>query len=85
MQNSVDAITNADIVLERFDVNIGRTLGDRFPDNLINEFNDGGFGIVRVDVRCGLAFMQDFETPIGLENFIEGFRAHAVERFHRAQ
>src|SRR5438477_5724265 len=85
VQNSVDAVTNADVVLERLDVNIGRTLGDRFADTLINEFNDGGFGIVRVDVRRGLSFMQDFKTPIGLENFIEGFRAHAVERFHGAQ
>ena len=85
MQDSIDPIANAQIVLQRLDVNIGGALDDRFADDLVDEFDDRSFRIVRVEVGAGLRFLQWFESAIGLENFIKRFRAHAVERFHSPQ
>ncbi len=85
MQNAVDAITNAQIVLERLDVNVGGALDDRFADDLIDEFHDRSFRIVRIQIGAGFRVLQHFERAVGLENLVECLRAHAVKRFHRAQ
>src|SRR6516165_1391500 len=41
VKNTIDAIANLQIVLQRFDVNVRRPLFERFPENLVYEFNDG--------------------------------------------
>src|SRR6516165_6558910 len=41
VKNAIDAIANLQIVLQRFDVNVRRPLFERFPENLVYEFNDG--------------------------------------------
>ena len=50
MQNAVDAVANAQIVLERLDVNVGRPLMDGFANDLVNELHDRGFRVVGVQV-----------------------------------
>ena len=85
VQDAVDAVTNAQIVLERLDVDVGRALVDRFADDLVDEFHDRRFGIVGVQVRARFDVLKRFEGAVGLEDFVEGFRADAVERFHGAQ
>jgi hypothetical protein len=85
VQDSIDPIANTQVVLQRLDVNIGCAFDDRFADDLVDEFDDRRFRIVRVEVGAGLRLLQWFESAIGLENFIERFRAHAVERFHGPQ
>src|SRR6478672_124685 len=85
VQDSIDPIANTQIVLQRLDVNIGGALDNRFTDDLVDEFDDRSFRIVRVEVGAGLQLLQWFESAISLENFIKRFRAHAVERFHNPQ
>ncbi len=85
VQDPVDPVTNANVALERLDMNIGRALHDRFANNLVHEFHHRRFRIVRADVGCGFAFLQNFEVALRFENLVERFRANAVERFHRAE
>ena len=85
MQDAVDPVTNANVVLERLDVNIGRALDDRFANNLVYEFHDRRFRVVRADVGCGFALLQNFEIALRFKNFVERFRANAVKCFHCAQ
>ena len=40
VQDAVDAVTNAQIVLQRLDVNIRGALDDRFADDLVDELDD---------------------------------------------
>ena len=85
MQDTVDAISDTNVVLQRLNVNIGGTLGDRFTDDLVHELNHRRLRVVGTNVRRDLAFLQDLEPAIGFENFIKGFRTYSVERLHRAQ
>src|SRR5262249_55801423 len=85
MKDAVNAITDTNVVLQRLHGNIGGTLGDRFTGYLIHELNHRRFRVVSTNVRRGLAFLQDLESAIGLENFIERLRAHSVECLHRAK
>ena len=57
MQDAVDAITDTNVVLQRFNVNIGGTLGDRFADNLVDKFYDRRFRIIGTDVGGGFTFL----------------------------
>ena len=57
MQDAVDAITDTNVILQRFNVNIGGTLGDRFADNLVDKFYDRRFRIIGTDVGGGFTFL----------------------------
>ena len=85
VQNSVDPITDAQIVLQRLDVNIGRALDNRFANDLVHKFHDGRFRIVGVQLGGGLRVLKRFEGAVRFQDFVERFRPDAVERFHRAQ
>ncbi len=54
MQDAIDAITNAQIVLQRLDVNVRRAFHDRFANDLVDELHDRRFRIVRVQIRARL-------------------------------
>src|SRR4029077_10568430 len=41
VKNSIDAIANLQIVLQRFDMNVRRPLFERFPENLVDKFDNG--------------------------------------------
>src|SRR5262249_364489 len=61
MQDSVDSITNPQIVLQRFNVNIGRALDDRFTNDLVHEFHHRRLGIVVIQLDSGLGVLQRLE------------------------
>src|SRR6266567_2567221 len=85
MQDSVDAITNAQIVFERFHMNIGGALDDRLANDLIDKLDDRSLRIVRGQVGASLGVLQDLERAISFKNLVERFGADAIKSFHRAQ
>ncbi len=85
VQNSVDPIPNAQIVFQRLDVNIGRALDNCLANDLVHEFHHRGFGIVGIQLDRGFRILKHFEGAVRFQDFIERFRADAVERFHCAQ
>ena len=64
MQNSVDPIPNPQIVLERLDVNVGRALDNRLANDLVHEFDDRRFRIVRIQVGGGFRVLQNLERTV---------------------
>jgi len=53
MQNAVDAIPNAQLVLGRLEVNVRRAVFISFPDDLVDEFDDAGFLVALGDFLIG--------------------------------
>ena len=43
MENAVDAIADAQFVFRRLEVDVRRAVFERFPHDLIDEFDDAGF------------------------------------------
>ena len=70
---------------ERFDVNIRGAFHDRFTNDLVDELHHRRFRIVGVQIHALFRILQRIERSARLQNFVERFRADAVERFHRAQ
>ena len=64
---------------------LGRALVDRFANNLVNELYNRRVGIIGVEIGARFDVLQRFEGAVGLENFVERFRADTVESFHRTQ
>ena len=85
MQNSVDSVPDAQIVFQRFDVNISGALCDGFPNDLVNEFHHGRLRVVSIQLNCGVSVLEHVHGTSGLQNLIERFRTDSVECFHRAQ
>ena len=85
MQNSIDPIADTQIVFERFDVNVCRTLDDGFANDLIDELDHGSFRIVRIEIGAGFSVLQHLKRAVRFQNLVKGFCAHAVERFHGTQ
>ena len=84
VQNSVDPVPDPQIVFERLNVNVGRALENCFANDLVYEFHHGSFGIVGVQLDGDFGVLQHLESAVGFQDFVECFRADAVERFHRA-
>ena len=66
-------------------MNVSRALHDRFTNNLVHEFDDGCFRIVRIQIGACLRVLQNLEGAVRFQNFIESFRADAVESLDCAQ
>ena len=62
VEDAVDAVANAQIVLERLDVDVGRALVDRFANDLVDKFHDGRVGIVGVQVGARLDVLRALRT-----------------------
>ena len=58
VQNAIDPIANAQVVFQRFDMDIGGALDDRFTDDLVYEFDDGRFRIVRIQIGARFDFLE---------------------------
>ena len=85
MQNPIDPIADAQIVFQRLDMNVGCTFDDGLANNLVYEFDDGRLRIVRIQVGARLSVLQHLEGAVRLQNFIESFRADAIESLDCAQ
>ena len=80
MQDAVDAIPDAQLVLRRFKVDVRGAVLERFPDDLVDEFDDARLLVVLRD------FLVDGQIQVhglGFAHFIERFRADAVIFFKR--
>ena len=84
VQDAVDAVADAQIVFQRLDVDIRGALVDRFADDLVDEFNHARLRVVIGDVLRLLALLAAVVGARGLQDLLEGFRAHAVERLDGA-
>src|SRR6266496_218493 len=71
VQDPVDSITNPQIVLQWFNVNISRALEDRFANDMVYKFHDRRFGVVVIQFDGGVIVVQHLEGTIRLQNFIE--------------
>ena len=85
MQNSIDAITNTQIVLKRLNVNVRRAFENCFANDLVNEFDHGSLGIVGVQFNRNFSFLKHFKRAVAFQDFVKCFCTDAVERFHCAQ
>ncbi len=83
VQDAVDAVSDAQVVFERLDVDVGGALDDGFADDLVDELDDARLGVVARDVLRELIVLVVVGAR-GLENFLERFRADAVERLDGA-
>ena len=85
MQNSINPITNAQVILERLNMDVRRPFENCLANDLVNEFDYGRFGVVGVQLVRGFAFLKHFEGAVAFQDFIERLCADPVERFHCAQ
>ena len=85
VQDPVDSVANPQIVFLRFNMNIGRTLENRFANDLVHEFHHGRLGILVIQLDGSLRVLQHLKGTIRLENFVECFCADTIESLHRAQ
>src|ERR1051326_52035 len=82
VQDAVDPVTNANVILERLNVNIGCPLQYCLANDLVYEFHYRSLGIIRANIGGGFTFLQNLEGPIRFQNFVERFRPHAIARLH---
>src|SRR5713226_1326491 len=80
VQNAVNAVADAQFVLRRLEMDVGRAVLKRLPDNLIDEFDDARFLVAFRDL---LVLAHEQLDRLVLGQFIEGFRADSVILFER--
>ena len=86
MQHAVDAVADAQVVLERLDVNIGRALLERGAHDLVDEADHGRLGVFLVeDVDFLLQVERRVVDVAALQDRVEGFRADAVAGAQRGE
>ena len=85
VQDSVNSVTNSQIVFQRLNVNVGRALENCFANDLVYKFHHGRLGIIGIYLDGGLTIIQYVQGASGLQDLIESFRPDAIEGFHRAQ
>ena len=86
MQDSVDAITNAQIVLQRLDVNIRRAFFQRRTHDLVHETHHRRLGIFLIeDVDLLLQIERSIIDIATFQNRLERFRADAIAGTKRRQ
>ncbi len=79
---TIDAVADAEVVGEGFDVDVGGALVECFADDLVDEFHDAGFGVfIGVDdvgfvLRVGELVVVEVAA---FEDLFEGIGADAVE------
>ena len=80
VQNAVNAVTNAQLVFGRLEVDVGRAVLVSFPDDLVDELDDARFLVAFGDF---LVFGDEQLNRLVLGHFIEGFGANSVIFFQR--
>ena len=88
LQNTVNAVAHAEVVRQRFDVDVGGALAQGFADHLVDEFFHRGFlGLVLVD-DIHLRGPHLVEFLVGrapFEQFLESLCADAVDLTQRGE
>ena len=85
MQDSIDSVTNSNVVLEWLDVDVSRTLDDGLANDLVNEFDDRGLGMIRINVGGRIAIVQYFKRAIGCQNLFERLCTDAIQTLDRTK
>ena len=85
VEHAVHAVADAEVVLHRFEMDVRRTLLDRFADDLVDELDDAGF-LVNV-FQVFLAHLRDGidvqHALVLLHQLVERLGADAVITFQR--
>jgi hypothetical protein len=84
VENAIDAIADPQIIFEGFDVDIGGAFHDGFADDLVDEFDHAGLGIIVGDV-FGFVLVIGAVGSGGGEDFVEGFGPDTVDGFDGAK
>ena len=84
MQNTVDAIANAQIVFQRLDVNVCGAFVDGLADDLVDELHHARLRVVAGDVVRLLAIFLIIVTR-GLKQFLKRLGSNAIQRLNRPE
>ena len=87
VEDAVDAVADAEVVAERFEVDVGRALVEALAEDLVHELHDRGFGVVFPDLVDFLLHAAGEVVLAAFEEFLESIGADAVgalERFEKA-
>src|ERR1043166_5425050 len=75
VQDAVNAVADAQLILRRLEMDVGRAVLVGFPDHLVDEFDDAGFLVALGDF---LVFADEQFQRLVFGQFIQSFCAHAV-------
>ena len=77
VEDAVNADADAEVAFEGLDVDIGGAFDDGFADDLVDEFDDAGLGVVVGDVEGGVLF-EGFVGAVVFEDFLEDIGTDAI-------
>src|SRR5258706_7333041 len=78
VQHAVHSVTDAQIVLHRLQVNVGRPFAKRLTNDLVNELDDASFLVGAFEVFLGDLLLLGKVEHVFLHQFVERFGADAV-------
>ncbi len=79
VQDAIGAVADAQVVFERFDVDVGGALVDGGADDLVDEIDDGGLGVFLIELVGFLGeLVVELFARATFEDFLECFRTDAV-------
>ena len=81
MENAVDAVTDAQLIFRRFEMNVGRPVLEGFPNDLVDELDDAGVLIIAGDLTPAVYLQLDRVVFFG--HFVERLGTDAVVLFQR--
>ena len=81
MENAVDAVTDAQFIFRRFEMNVGRPVLEGFPNDLVDELDDAGVLIIAGDLTPAVDLQLDRVVFFG--HFVERLGTDAVVLLQR--
>ncbi len=78
MEDAVDPVADAEFIFHGFEVDIGCPFLVSFPDNLVDELDDGGFLIVLVEIGFEAGLLGFGFDAVILDELLDCFGADAV-------
>ncbi len=78
MEDAVNAIADAQLVLLRLEMDVSGAVLEGLPNDLVDELDDAGF---LVAFRDFLVLDQQFQRLVGAGHFVQGFSANPVVLF----
>ena len=77
VEDSVDAVTDAQIMAQGLEMDVGGPLIESLAQDLVHEFHHGCFRILSIQDVDLLLFGDGFQIP-SLEKFLKGFCTHTI-------